>query len=226
MSDDKKTTTKKKAAPKKPAVKKTTVTKGVSTKKIPAKRKTESEARYKKKITEKPKTPAELREYAHGRIIGYSSWTRRSTHGVSPKFDDPEKLVEAAIGYFKYVQENPVMQEKVVVQNGETIRYEESKPRPMIKQGLCAHIGIGKDAFNEYKKKNHMREACEYIENVMYEQKFTGATAGTMNQAIITRELGLAEQKNHTSSDGSMSPRKRDFNDFYKQEIQDDDDDE
>ena len=53
------------------------------------------------------------------------------------------------------------------------------------------------------------------VEQIIYNQKFAGATAGLMNPNIIARDLGLSDKTDHTSSDGSMSPKKN-FNDFYE----------
>ena len=40
----------------------------------------------------------------------------------------------------------------------------------------------------------------------MTNQKFMGAAADLLNANIISRDLGLADKKDHTSSDGSMTP--------------------
>ena len=64
---------------------------------------------------------------------------------------------------------------------------------------------------NDYKS-NKEERYTEYaniiraIDGEIYEDKFAGATAGIYQHNIIARDVGLADKKDHSSSDGSMTP--------------------
>jgi hypothetical protein len=79
--------------------------------------------------------------------------------------------------------------------------------------GLYRFVGLSESTFLNYEKLPEYKDTIDMIRGVIFEQKFTGAAAGELNQAIIARELNLADKKDHTSSDGSMTPRTLD--DFY-----------
>ncbi len=51
-----------------------------------------------------------------------------------------------------------------------------------------------------------LSEIVAKAEEVIYSQKFAGAAADLLNANIISRDLGLADKTDHTSSDGSLAP--------------------
>src|SRR5690606_22908798 len=68
-------------------------------------------------------------------------------------------------------------------------------------------IGISRQGWSEYKAKEDFSDIVEQVEAVIFSQKFEGASGGFLNASIISRELGLADKQDLTSSDGSMSPK-------------------
>ena len=50
-------------------------------------------------------------------------------------------------------------------------------------------------------------EVLTRIDDLFYSFKFEGAAAGILNANIIARDLGLKDAKDHTSSDGTMTPK-------------------
>lgn len=67
-------------------------------------------------------------------------------------------------------------------------------------------LGIDRDTWSNYKKRDDFFGVTTRAESIIYEQKFTGAAADMLNPNIIARDLGLADRKDHSSTDGSMSP--------------------
>ena len=137
---------------------------------------------------------------------GNSFWMLRSSHGRKPIFKKPEDLFDACTQYFKACDDNPLQEEKVFAYKGFIEKENVSKMRAMTIQGLCIFIGINRDTWSEYRKKdNGFSVICSTVEEIMYNQKLTGASADLLNASIIARHLGLKDHQDHSSKDGSMS---------------------
>lgn len=127
-------------------------------------------------------------------------WKLRSSHGRNPIFSSPDQLESACYEYFKWVESNPLIEEKVFHANGRITRVKCKKLRPMTKSGLCLFLDISDDSWSNYKKNKDFLGICESIERTIYNQKLAGATADLMNPAIIARELGLADKVDNNHS--------------------------
>lgn len=75
--------------------------------------------------------------------------------------------------------------------------------------GLCIFLDISMQTWLDYKGRKDFIDITTRVENIIYNQKFTGAAADLLNANIIARDLGLKDESkvDHTSSDGSMSPK-------------------
>lgn len=144
-----------------------------------------------------------------GRFLpGNRFWEARSTHGVKPKFESAEDLRDACHQYFQWVDENPLYEAKAFAFQGSVTVENLPKMRAMTIQGLCLFIDISQDTWCEWRKSRpDLSEVQREVEAVIYSQKFAGAAADLLNASIIARDLGLADKTDHTSTDGSMSPK-------------------
>lgn len=148
------------------------------------------------------------KDEATGRFLpGNRFWEARSSHGRNPTFRDPEALRTVAIEYFEWVEANPLGEEKLFSYEGSVVRGDIGKMQAMTLKGLCIFLDISFQNWTEYRAKPDFSDVCEWVESVVYHQKFTGAAAGLLNPAIIARDLGLADKQDLTSSDGSMTPK-------------------
>jgi len=143
-------------------------------------------------------------------------WLERSTHGRKPLFKNPEDLEDACNQYFEWADKHPLWENKVAQYQGTVIDMPVAKMRAMTISGMCLYIGMSTDTWKNYKKRDGFLEVTQTAEQVIYDQKFAGASADLLNANIIARDLGLANKTDHQSSDGSMSPRS--FNDFYSKQ--------
>ena len=112
------------------------------------------------------------------------------------KYFTPQDFLADAVRYFEWVDENPLQEELVFHARGLITRSQVDKMRPYTKQGLATFLGIPVSRLDSYKSRQEegWAEAVEMIEQVIYEQKFSGAAAGLLNASIISRDLGLAEK--------------------------------
>ena len=140
--------------------------------------------------------------------IGNQFWKARSTHGANPKFDGPEPLWEACQEYFEWVEANPMKEEKGFAFQGVVTKETFSKMRAMTQGGLCIFLDITQETWGDWRKnRKDLSEVVTRVNEIIRQQKFAGAAADLLNPNIIARDLGLVDKQDHSSEDGSMSPK-------------------
>lgn len=125
---------------------------------------------------------------------GNRFWEARSSHGRKPVFENPEQLWQACCEYFEWIENNPLKEEKVFSYQGEITHTNISKMRAMTIMGLCLFLDIDRTTWLAYKAKEGFSIITTRTEEVIYDQKFSGAAADLLNANIIARDLGLKEQ--------------------------------
>ena len=140
---------------------------------------------------------------------GNKFWEARSSHGRKPKFANADDLWNASVEYFEWVEENPLYEQKAFCAQGVVTYANMSKMRAMTISGLCIFLDISMQTWLDYKGRKDFIDITTRVENIIYNQKFTGAAADLLNANIIARDLGLKDESkiDHQSSDGSMSPK-------------------
>ncbi|QDP65988.1 MAG: putative terminase small subunit [Prokaryotic dsDNA virus sp.] len=128
-----------------------------------------------------------------GAPTGNQFWKKRSSHGRSPLFADPDVLWEAACEYFEWVESNPLWEDKVTSFQGVNTHEPIMKMRAMTMTGLCIFLDISPQTWSNYKNNKDFVEITTRIENVIRTQKFEGAAAELLNANIIARDLGLMD---------------------------------
>lgn len=125
---------------------------------------------------------------------GNKFWKKRSKHGRDKIFATPEAMRKAAEEYFDWQSER--VWEKTEFKGKEVEEVKVPTSAPFTMTGLCIFLGVNTDYFNQFKKEHKdFSEVIKWIENVIYTQKFEGATVGAYNANIIARDLGLSEKK-------------------------------
>lgn len=150
---------------------------------------------------------------------GNRFWEARTKHGRDKLFASADLLWDACCEYFLWVEDNPLSEEKLFAYQGEISRDTVTKMRAMTIGGMCLFLDIDRSTWTAWKTDKDFSAVVARAEEVIYSQKFAGAAADLLNANIIARDLGLkdASAHEHTSPDGSMSPRGRDLDDFYKE---------
>ena len=138
---------------------------------------------------------------------GNKFWLKRSTHGRKPIFATPEDLLEAACEYFDWCHENPLFEMKPFNVNGEIIQEPVAKMRAFTIGGLCVFLDIDQQTWANYREKEDFFGVVRQVEDIIRDQKFTGAASGLFNANIIARDLGLKDASEvantHANPDGS-----------------------
>ncbi|KKL52832.1 hypothetical protein LCGC14_2281560, partial [marine sediment metagenome] len=71
---------------------------------------------------------------------GNQFWKARSSHGRNPKFSDKNVLWEACLEYFQWVDEHPLLEDKVFHTAGIITRTTVDHMRAMTIDGLCLFL--------------------------------------------------------------------------------------
>lgn len=125
---------------------------------------------------------------------GNRFWEARSSHGRNPKFESPEALWTACCEYFEWVEANPLKETKAFAFQGVVTKEELPKMRAMTIVGLCIFLDIARSVWYTFKAMEGFSDITTRAEEIIYDQKFSGAAADLLNANIIARDLGLKEQ--------------------------------
>lgn len=130
---------------------------------------------------------------------GNQFWKARAKHGRDKLFETPELLWDAACEYFQWCEDNPLYEAKMFSFQGVQTMEQIPKMRAMTLSGLCLFLHCNESYFRSFKVQERENKAdfitiIDQIEEVIYNQKFTGAAADLLNSNIIARELGLSDK--------------------------------
>ena len=128
---------------------------------------------------------------------GNQFWRLRSKHGRDKLFSTPQLLWEAACEYFQWCEDNPIKaQDNKGTKNVNEVEFN----RPFTLKGFCLYCDATEHWYNNFKnaldseKDKDFLYICCKIEDIIYNQKFEGATIGIYNANIIARSLGLSDK--------------------------------
>lgn len=125
---------------------------------------------------------------------GNRFWEARSSHGRNPKFESPEALWAACCEYFEWVEANPLYEVKAFAFQGVVKQESLPKIRAMTISGLCIFLDITRQTWGTFRAMEGFSDITTRAEEIIYDQKFSGAAADLLNANIIARDLGLKEQ--------------------------------
>ena len=128
-------------------------------------------------------------------------WKLRLKHGRDRIIESPEALWENACEYFKWCDDNPLIE---IDFRGKDIERVEV-PHPRVYQKPAFAIACGVSAWRVISDLRNVNQdflqVITRIEEIIYTQKFEHAAVGMFNASIIARDLGLKESIDHTTND-------------------------
>ena len=128
---------------------------------------------------------------------GNQFWKLVPSMGRKKLWEDPDVLQEACEEYFDYVVSTPLQEEQVLSRMGNPNFIKVDKMRTMSIQGLCVFLGITRPTWKNYCDHEDYEAffgVTAYVEQVMYDYKLTGASAGLLNPSILARDLKLSDK--------------------------------
>ena len=139
---------------------------------------------------------------------GNQFWKARTKHGRDRLFSSADTLWDACCEYFQWVEDNPLYSDELVKFQGTAKHEPVARMRAMTIEGLCLFLDIDVLTWRRWRDVDDFCSVVARVESVIKSQKFAGAAADLLNPNIIARDLGLKDGVDHSSADGSMSPRK------------------
>lgn len=121
---------------------------------------------------------------------------------AQPKVEDPSQLIELAKGYFNWATDNPLIETKAFAHQGTAWNHEMDRVRAFTIKGFMIYSGLTNKEIKEFRLDPNYVEAMEWIDNVIYQQKFEYAAVDMLNSSIIARDIGLADKREVSGRDG------------------------
>lgn len=132
------------------------------------------------------------------------SLAQRSKYNVR-LVNSPEEIWDASIEYFKWAESNPLYEAKVFNGQRGLTHTAVPKMRAFTIEGLCMFLGISRDTWNEWGRNpvhSDLADAVRSVNDIIREQKFSGAAVDLLNAGLIARDLGLSEKQEVSGPDG------------------------
>lgn len=129
---------------------------------------------------------------------GNNFWELRSKHGRDMIFASHEILWDACKEYFEATVNRPWIKKDWV--GKDAVEVERETTPPFTLTGLCLFLDIDRKTWALYRERTDFIPVTTRVEDVIYTQKFEGATVGAYNANIIARDLGLTDKVETTKT--------------------------
>lgn len=124
---------------------------------------------------------------------GNEFWKLRSRHGRELIFSSPTILWEACCEYLEETGKRTWIRKDWVGKDAVEVNRETSAPFTL--SGLYIFLDIDRKTWDLYKTREDFIPVVTRVEQIIFTQKFEGATVGAYNANIIARDLGLVDKK-------------------------------
>jgi hypothetical protein len=104
-------------------------------------------------------------------------------------------LWDACSQYFQWIDDTPLHEAKAFSVKTHVEIVSLPKMRAMTISGLCIFLDIDRTTWLDYSRREDFIKTVTRVEEVIREQKFTGAAADLLNPNIIARDLGLTDKR-------------------------------
>lgn len=144
-------------------------------------------------------------------------WTMRPDKFTSLKyFASPEALIQRALDYFKWCDDNPMYKTEQIKKPGPPLQLPDGTivpgetlieipvKRPYTNKGFCLFCGVNDEYFNNFIAQHKSEaekevqaewlEAIRDIKSAIANQQYEGAASGFFQSNIVARMIGLAEK--------------------------------
>lgn len=124
-------------------------------------------------------------------------WKLRKKHGRQKKYT-AESFWDSACEYFQWCDDNPWIKKEVIKKGCKAGTVVElPKTRPYSIEGLCRHLKICKQTFQNYSKSTDpdLLDIVTHAREVIWVHQFEGAVVGAFNARIVARKLGLVGKR-------------------------------
>lgn len=103
----------------------------------------------------------------------------------------PEQLYEMAVKYFTWAEDNAIKAAETASFQGDVSESPVHKVRVFTINGLALFLCVRQTTLMKWRATEEYDEVMEFIDNVIYEQKFQLAANGIVNASFIGKEMGI-----------------------------------
>ena len=135
---------------------------------------------------------------------------RSKKTGCLRHYDKPQKLLADCEKYFEWLAQHPYEDLKVETDGAKARQTRHIRRKAPTIHGLCIFLGISRSIWTRWSNKNDkdgfradLLPVIEHVEDMMYDEKFGGASAGIYSSRIISRDLGLPDKREVSGPSGS-----------------------
>jgi hypothetical protein len=154
---------------------------------------------------------------------GHPLWPSKEKF-INPKiFTTPEDLLDTAIQYFQWCDDNPLIK-KDFVRGGENAGdiVDLETDRPYLIEGFCNFAGITTQTFDNYSKSKGYEKffgVSRAIRDTIFRQNLEGGLVGGFNAMLVARKLGIQDKIQSIIDD-----RRKEIDDLFppEEELKDD----
>jgi hypothetical protein len=144
---------------------------------------------------------------------GNELWKVRSTHGRDAIMTSSGKLWDAAVEYFEWCTESPMVVTDFKGKDATPCKIKTVAPFTI--REFAVFVGASRSWWRNFKMSETVKNdpgfltVIERIEDIMYTQKFRGASIGYYKENLISRELGLKDNQavDITSGGEKLTPQ-------------------
>lgn len=131
-----------------------------------------------------------------GAPVNNQFWKLRAKSGRDLIFSTPEILWDSCVEYFEATDKRKWI--KTEFNGKDATECHVPTETPYTWTGLFLFLDCSHQTWKDYESRKDFIEICTRVRNIIYTQKFEGATVGAFNAVIISRDLGLKESQDVT----------------------------
>lgn len=117
----------------------------------------------------------------------------------------PEEVFDFAVRYFSWAESEAIKAIETAAFQGVVSESLVHKPRVFTLTGLALFMGVNINRFARWRTEAGYSDVMEFIDNVIYEQKYQLGVAGIINHTIVGKELGIDKPQEITISNNSTA---------------------
>lgn len=117
----------------------------------------------------------------------------------------PEEVFDFAVRYFTWAEGEAIKAIETAAFQGVVSENLIHKPRVFTLTGLALFMGVKIGSFARWRSEPGYSDVMEFIDNVIYEQKYQLGVAGIINATIVGKELGIDKPQEITISNNSTA---------------------
>lgn len=117
----------------------------------------------------------------------------------------PEEVFNFAVRYFSWAESEAIKAIETAAFQGVVSESLVHKPRVFTLTGLALFMGVNINRFARWRTEAGYSDVMEFIDNVIYEQKYQLGVAGIISSTIVGKELGIDKPQEIKISNNSTA---------------------